>query len=156
MPSYEYKGFKFKSDHELSAEEWKDTLAYFDAQPPKESKSLLDKFKHESEGFGLGAKHAVNQFNQMLAVGTLGLPSLGVDKAVQAITGDEDYINPVSKYVTGLVDETQQAAKASEENIKTSDMYGAGNIVGTIAGKVPEIVAGGMGSMGMKTIQPVA
>lgn len=38
MPAYEYeyKGYAFGADHELSAAEWKQTLAYFDSLSPKE------------------------------------------------------------------------------------------------------------------------
>ena len=32
MPTYEYKGHQFSSEKELSADEWKQTLAYFDSQ----------------------------------------------------------------------------------------------------------------------------
>lgn len=35
MPTYDYKGHQFSSDHELSADEWKQTLAYFDSLPTK-------------------------------------------------------------------------------------------------------------------------
>ena len=100
MPSYEYKGHEFESDHELSAEEWKQTLAYFDAQPApkkKESKSVLDNLKTEVEGFGSAAKSALYDTSRNLALGTVGLPSLGYDKIAQAVTGDADYTNPGTK-----------------------------------------------------------
>lgn len=48
MPTYEYKGHEFESDHELSAAEWKQTLAYFDSlsqkEQPKEETSALKAF----------------------------------------------------------------------------------------------------------------
>lgn len=40
MTTYSYKGYDFDSDHELSPEEWKQTLAHIDSLP---SKSLVDR-----------------------------------------------------------------------------------------------------------------
>jgi len=159
MPSYEYKGHEFESDHELTEAEWKQTLAYFDAQPApkkKESKSLLDKFKTEAEGLGSSAKSALYDTSRNLALGTVGLPSLGVDKLVQAVTGDADYANPVTKYVGGLVEGSEQAQQAAQADAKASDIGGAGSVVGGVIGKIPEMFMGGMGSAGMKTVEPVA
>jgi len=159
MPSYEYKGHEFESDHELTEAEWKQTLAYFDAQPApkkKESKSLLDKFKTEAEGLGSSAKSALYNTSRRLALGTVGLPSLGVDKLVQTVTGDEDYANPVTKYVGGLVEGSEQAQQAAQADTKASDFGGAGSVVGSVIGMIPEMFMGGMGSAGMKTVEPVA
>lgn len=48
MPTYEYKGHEFSSEKELSADDWKQTLAYLDSLPqkeqPKEETSALKAF----------------------------------------------------------------------------------------------------------------
>ena len=155
MPLYEYQGQQYDidtDDHSVAKEK---ILAHLAKSKQPES-SLVDKLNIEGEGFDTAAKSAIYDASRNIALGTVGLPSMGIDKLVQYATGNEDYSNPVTKYVGGLVDTSEQAKQDSIEKAKASQLGGVGSTLGTVVGKIPEMVMGGTGSTGMKTTEEVA
>jgi len=106
--------------------------------------------------FNKAAKSKLYDASRNIALGTVGLPSLGADWAIGKVTGDADYANPVTKYIGGMVDNSNQAQQESIAAAKQGNAGFAGNLVGSVAGMIPDMLMGGVGSSGMKTMKGAA
>lgn len=138
---------KYLSDAEMDALEGQSKVA---------KKPVATDTDNLMSAFGTAAKSGVYDASRNIALGTVGLPSLGFDWLAQQIGSDKDYANPVTKYIGGLVDTAEQARAAEAEAAKQGAAGFTGNLVGSVAGMIPDMLMGGAGSSGMATMKGAA
>lgn len=140
MPTYEYKGHRFSSEGELSPEDWKQTLAYFDSIGEVGTPAPKQKEKTKwYEDIGAGLRDIPEQITQA------GLMGLG---GVAGLAGAEDFSDAMfEKYM-----ERSKGFKEREEGLDRGEVGKVLRAAGQIPAYLTPITAAMMiGSGAMKT-----
>ncbi len=122
MPTYEYKGHEFEADHELSKEEWSQTLAYFDS---------------------IGEKKADPRKTGILEDVGIGLADLGhtAATAAQMVAGGATRLVGAEDTSDAIFDSMVERTKTREEYKKGLDQGFSGKAISGIAGILPMLAA---------------
>lgn len=142
MPIYEYQGQQYDIETTDHAEAKNKILAYLGTsstpEPVEDKTSKLENMK-------LQAQSGLAKTANMLAGGTVGAASLGVDAGISALTGEE-YNSPVTDWLSkNIIQPNLDVQKQAETSAKqhTDGLGIASSVVGGLGGMVPDILMGG-------------
>ena len=155
MPIYEYQGQHYDIDTTDHAEAKRKILAHLGTSStpePTQEKSTTSRL----ENMALQAQSGLSKTANILAAGTVGAASLGVDKAISSITG-EDYNSPVTDWLSKNIinpnlDVQQKAAESAKEH--TDPLGIASTVSGGIGGMIPDMLMGSPLQRATTTVLP--
>jgi len=155
MPIYEYQGQQYDIETTDHAEAKKKILAHLGTSStpePTQEKSTTSRL----ENMALQAQSGLSKTANMLAAGTVGAASLGVDKAISSITG-EDYNSPVTDWLSKNIinpnlDVQQKAAESAKEH--TDPLGIASTVSGGLGGMIPDMLMGSPLQRATATVLP--
>lgn len=155
MPIYEYQGQQYDIETTDHDEAKKKILAYLGTSStpePTQEKSTTSRL----ENMALQAQSGLSKTANMLAAGTVGAASLGVDKAISSITG-EDYNSPVTDWLSKNIinpnlDVQQKAAESAKDH--TDPLGIASTVSGGLGGMIPDMLMGSPLQRATTTVLP--
>lgn len=134
MPTYEYKGHRFSSEGELSPDDWKQTLAYFDSIG--EAKTDTPKEKEKTawyEDIDAGVRNIIPRITN---AGLLGLGGIG------GLVGAEDFRDAMFEGYTERSEALQNRDKT--EGVDRGELGKVFQAVGEVPAYLSPITAAGM------------
>jgi hypothetical protein len=101
MPKYEYKGYQFESDHDLSEDEFATTLAHLDTLPPKAAAPVQPQVSAgDGEGF-LDKAIGLGQAAASTITGGIGAATGWIPAAIQK-ANDPNNVNFEQQYAANM------------------------------------------------------